>query len=609
MSAPAVGEVIAGKYRVDRVIGQGGMGVVLAATNLQLDGPVALKCMLPEAARNPEALARFLQEARTCARLRSDRIVRVFDVGVLPSGAPFLVMELLEGKDLAEHLASRGPLPVDEVIGYVLEVCEGLAEAHGLGIVHRDLKPSNLFVVPRKSGGRGSVKILDFGISKLLLPVSAGGNTLAKTGEAALLGSPFYMPPEQISSAARVDGRADIWSLGVVLHELCTGQRPFVADSAPALVGKIFSEDPLPSRLLRPEVPPWLEAVILRCLRRDPDQRYPDVQALARALSGGASGDALEATAVAPSRTSLNVAGPAPEVYLSVASRREERTLRSESRGRRWLLLAGAGVGAAVLGAGAWGLLQRARPVAIRGSSTLGLQVLPRWRELLEREGIRVEVTTPGTTRGIDALISARGEGLVAASRRATPDELARSQGKLREHLVGYDALAILVNVDNDVPRLTINQLRGLFGGRITSWSEVGGTGGAVHLLLRPEELGGHEALLQMLGGDLRFAAGAEVVRTNEEVVRRVQADRHAVTFASFTVAGPVRQVPVGKGEEGPFVAPSTTTVRQGVYPLVRPLVFYSWGEPRGAARRFLEVVRGPEAQDTLLAAGFVPVR
>jgi phosphate transport system substrate-binding protein len=235
--------------------------------------------------------------------------------------------------------------------------------------------------------------------------------------------------------------------------------------------------------------------------------------------------------------------------------------------------------------------------------------VLPGWRELLEREGIRLEVACPGTTRGIDALISARGEGLAAASRRATPEELARGQGRLQEHLVGYDAIAILVNVDNDVPRLTLDQLRGLFGGRVTSWAEVGGTGGAVQLLLRPEELGGHEALHQMLGSDLRFAAGAEVVRTNEEVVRRVRADRHAVTFASFTVAGPVRQVPIGKGEEGPFVAPSTTAVRQGVYPLVRPLVFYSWGEPRGAARRFLEVARGPEAQDALLAAGFVPAR
>ncbi|MCS6901719.1 MAG: serine/threonine-protein kinase, partial [Myxococcales bacterium] len=585
MSAPVVGEVIAGKYRVDRVIGQGGMGVVLAATHLQLDGPVALKCMLPEAARSPEALARFLQEARTCARLRSDRIVRVFDVGVLPDGAPFLVMELLEGKDLAEHLAVRGPLPVDEVIGYALEVCEGLAEAHAQGIVHRDLKPSNLFVVPRKSGGRGSVKILDFGISKLLSPMLARGEALAKTGEAAFLGSPFYMPPEQISSAAQVDGRADIWALGVVLYELCTGQRPFVADSAPALVGKIFSEDPPPSRSLRPEVPPWLESVILRCLRRDPKLRYPNVQALAQALSEGVKGGGLEATAPvlsgqdhqvilehrrqfqqqtletsenAQRRPEVSRSVAAPEVDLSEVPWGEGQTLRSDGQGRRWLLTAGVGVVMVGLGFGFWGLRQRMRPLRIRGSSTLGLQVIPRWRELLEREGIRVEVASPGTTRGLDALLTTRGEGLAAASRRATPDELARSQGQLREHLVGYDAIAIVVHVDNDVPRLTIDQLRGLFGGKVTSWSEVGGSAGAVHLLMRPEELGGYEALQGLLGKDLRFVEGAEVIRTNEEVVRRVSADRQAVTFASFTVTGPVRHVPVGKGEGGPFVAPST---------------------------------------------------
>lgn len=639
MNAPAVGEVIDGKYQVERVLGQGGMGVVLAATHLHLGSQVAIKCLLPEAVRNPEALARFVQEARTCARLRSENIVRVHDVGTLPTGTPFLVMELLEGKDLAELLVTRGPLPPDEAVAYVLQACEGLAEAHAEGIVHRDLKPSNLFVVPRKTGGRGTIKILDFGISKLMHPPPENTDSFNRTSNDALLGSPYYMSPEQITQPTLVDGRSDIWSLGVVLYELCSGRRPFLAETAPSLLGKIISEEPPTVRSHRPEVPYWIEAIVQRCLQKDPAQRYQKIQELAQALSGGANGDAFGATAAAPSgedqqlilarrqqflqqstgvpggelgarpEVCLSMQSLPPQVCLSVAPRWEhDRTQRSAGGGRRWFLGA-AGSGAALaLGGGAWFLLKPTGTVVIKGSSTLGQQVLPRWSAKLAHEGVTLDVTSTGTTRGIDALIAAGGDGLAAASRRATPEEVLKAKGKLVEHLVGYDAIAIVVNVNNSVPKLTLAQLRELFRGQIADWSSLGGPPGGVQLLMRPEELGGHEALRGLLGNDLHFPEGAEVVRTNDELVRRLQADPRAVSFASFTVAGPVRQVPIGKNEEGPFLAPSTSTVRQGHYPLVRPLVFYSWGRPRGAAQRFLTFARSSEAQDALLSAGFVPL-
>ncbi|RYE90854.1 MAG: hypothetical protein EOO75_09565 [Myxococcales bacterium] len=195
-----------------------------------------------------------------------------------------------------------------------------------------------------------------------------------------------------------------------------------------------------------------------------------------------------------------------------------------------------------------------------------------------------------------------------SASRRATDDEQRRARGRLREHAIGYDAIAIVTHVDNAVPRLSVGQLRALFSGEARDWSAVGGAPGPVHLVMRPEELGGHEAL-RLLLGDVRFVDGAEVLRSNDELVQRMKIDRGAVSFASFTVAGALRQVPVGRSEDGPFLAPSAATVRHGTYPLVRPLMFYSLGTPTGPETRFLEVMRGPAGQDALLAAGFVPLR
>ena len=274
-----VPSVVAGKYAVERVLGQGGMGRVLAARHMQLGNPVAIKCLLPEAARSAPAVARFLREAKAALSIQSEHVVRVLDFGTLEDGAPFLVMEHLAGKDLDELLRERGPLPVDEAIDYVLQACEAIAEAHVHGIVHRDLKPANLFLT-RRTDGTPFVKVLDFGISKTA--ESDANHSLTAT--TAVMGSPYYMSPEQVRSTKKVDARTDIWALGVILHELLTGKTPFAGETLGAVYVSIVTDPPPPMSTLRAGLPPALEQAILRCLEKDPSRRTPDVASLARGL-------------------------------------------------------------------------------------------------------------------------------------------------------------------------------------------------------------------------------------------------------------------------------------------------------------------------------------
>jgi serine/threonine-protein kinase len=272
------GDLLAGKYRIERILGAGGMGVVVAARHIHLDDQVAIKFLLPETLGNADAVARFGREARAAVKIKSEHVARVADVGTLENGAPYMVMEYLDGSDLSDWLHKKGALPFDQAAEFVLQACEAIAEAHALGIVHRDLKPANLFVV-RRADGVLSVKVLDFGISKISSP---SGMDMTKTS--SVMGSPLYMSPEQMQSSKDVDPRSDIWAIGVILYELLSGDSPFMAQTMPELVARILSAPPEPLRNRRPDAPAALEAVILKCLERDRARRFQNIGELALAL-------------------------------------------------------------------------------------------------------------------------------------------------------------------------------------------------------------------------------------------------------------------------------------------------------------------------------------
>jgi len=267
------------------------MGLVVLARHVKLDQTVAIKMLRPEARQRPGVVARFAREARAAAKLKSDHVVRIYDVDEDDDGTPFFVMEHLTGTDLEQVSSEEGPLEVARAVDYVLQACEAVAEAHALGMVHRDLKPANLFLV-RKRDGRAIVKLLDFGISK----TDAQAEDVALTSPAAILGSPLYMSPEQLKSTRDVDGRTDIWSLGVVLYQLLAGELPFSGKTATALAAQIASDAPHPLRERRPEIAPELAAAVERCLSKEPTDRFENALELARALAPFAATDAKAAS-------------------------------------------------------------------------------------------------------------------------------------------------------------------------------------------------------------------------------------------------------------------------------------------------------------------------
>jgi serine/threonine protein kinase len=279
LASPAIERLVAGKYRVERVLGHGGSGLVVAATHVHLDQRVAIKTMLRTALQHRNALERFAREARAAARIQSDHVACIYDVGEDDEGLPYIVMEYLEGSDLWEALEERGALPVEEAVGYAIEVCEALSQAHSVGVVHRDLKPANVFLA-RRADGSVRVKVLDFGMSKLesRLPERP------LTDPRLIMGTPGWMSPEQLRSTRDVDARSDVWSVGAVLYNMLAGRPPNPADTVARLSSTLSSQPDPPSRH-RTGIPAGLDAVVLKCLRNERSERFQTVAELASALA------------------------------------------------------------------------------------------------------------------------------------------------------------------------------------------------------------------------------------------------------------------------------------------------------------------------------------
>lgn len=275
---PSRDAVIADKYRVESTLGFGGMGVVIAARHLQLDERVAIKLLRDDVSLDAEHVERFIREAQAAVRLKSEHVARIQDVGTMPDGKPFMVMELLEGLDLGRILQDQGQLPRAAAVDMVLQACDAIAEAHSIGIIHRDIKPTNLFITHRRDGSP-LLKVLDFGISK-----AQSTAELSLTQTSSMLGTPAYMSPEQMRSARNADARSDIWSLGTVLYELVEGATPFTATSFAELCVAVATDNPR-SMTHAPEIQPILE----RALAKSPDDRFPSIAELAQALEPFAS--------------------------------------------------------------------------------------------------------------------------------------------------------------------------------------------------------------------------------------------------------------------------------------------------------------------------------
>ncbi len=340
---PPVGAVVCAKYRVERLIGRGGMGTVMLAHHLRLDESVALKFLNPAALKKPDIVARFEREARAVVKLKSPHVTRVLDVEVAENGTPFIVMEYLEGQTLAGLVRGGAALPVDLAAEYMLQVCEAVAEAHATGIVHRDLKPGNLFLT---TGADGSavVKVLDFGVSKFgALDKTSGGEI--ETLPDAIVGSPPYMSPEQLRSSKQVDARTDIWSLGVVLFEIVTGRMPFAADNLHEHYTKLMLDDPPLPTQVRGDLPAKLDAIVGKCLQREVGDRYANVAELARDLAelaperARASAERVERTLIAATRAARTSRPslPAPPIALplSLHTTNDETKLTAPRRARR----------------------------------------------------------------------------------------------------------------------------------------------------------------------------------------------------------------------------------------------------------------------------------
>jgi serine/threonine-protein kinase len=364
------GDVLAGKYRIERLLGVGGMGVVVSAMHLELEERVAIKLLLARALEDAEVVERFAREARAAVKIKSEHVAHVLDVGKLPNGAPFMVMEHLDGADVAAVIRSRGALSVAETAEYVLQACEAIAEAHALGIVHRDLKPANLFLT-RRPDGLDAVKVLDFGISKMPAG-SATRSGMGLTSKLSSMGSPLYMSPEQMSSARDVDLRTDIWALGVILYECATGLPPFEAETIPQLCAQILQESPPPMSDMRPDVPAKFEQVVLRCLHKKRSRRYPNVGELAVDLipfaHKRARRSAERIARIVESTGSVRIEVPPSLPPAEDGVREDSPTtimpgpLYRLARRRMPLVLGLALVSAAALGLGVWWLMPKTAP-------------------------------------------------------------------------------------------------------------------------------------------------------------------------------------------------------------------------------------------------------
>jgi hypothetical protein len=476
---PEVGQTIAGKYRIVRPIGAGGMGTVVAATHVQLGTQLALKFLSERIKDSASSVERFTREARACAQLKSEHVCRVTDFGV-DDGRPYIAMELLDGVDLA-RLIDSGRVESGLAVDFVMQACLGLAEAHALGIVHRDLKPGNLFLT-RRPDGAPLIKVLDFGVAKI---PTEDDHSLTKTSH--VVGSPGYMAPEQLRSSKTVDRRADVWALGVILYELISARHPFHAEATTEIALKIAMDEPPPLE----EAPEGLRAVVMQCLAKEPDARFADVGALSaalapfvhhdRAAAAAAMGQVIDAavlrrTAVDPTTVASRDATAATKLETP---RKRPDTSHEAGAGaliakpaptrKRTVWILGSVITAGIAGAAlvaALGTGEDPPPIAI--ASPPDAAVVPDAAIALEEVNLEIKVAgISEATIVVDGIVWGEGKRIKAKTTKGRHEITARVPGRadfteIRD-LTGDTSVTIAIPAVTRVPVNTVTKLAETF--------------------------------------------------------------------------------------------------------------------------------------------------